>query len=92
MTESIDIEAMLAEARAKEAKAMEDMFIQPALCRMCGAQVVIPEAHKAFHDGIEAWMKNVAKTFEKAGFESQEQRRARIRSAQQERAARKAAP
>lgn len=80
-TENVDLNAMLAEARAKEAKAMADMFLQPAVCRMCGAQVVIPEAHKAFHDGIESWMKDVMKAFEVAGFETREQRANRHRVA-----------
>ncbi|MEV0367543.1 hypothetical protein [Nocardia fusca] len=74
MTDTADLNEMLAAARAKEAKALADMFFTPGICRQCGAQVVFQEQHKAFHDGIEDWMKGVMKAFEGAGFETRQQR------------------
>jgi hypothetical protein len=74
-----ELEKLAAERAEKEAKAMAEMFIQPSICRHCGAQVAIPEQHKAFHDGIERWTKGVVEALEKAGFETRQQRAARRR-------------
>lgn len=74
MSDTADLNEMLAAARAKEAKALADMFFTPGVCKQCGAQVVIQEQHKAFHDGIEAWMKGVVSAMEKAGFQQRDKR------------------
>ncbi|MGI5223027.1 hypothetical protein [Nocardia sp. CA-290969] len=86
MSDTADLNEMLAAARAKEAKALADMFFTPGICKQCGAQVVFQEQHKAFHDGIEAWMKNVVRAMEKAGFETPVQRIQRRRLAAEHRA------
>lgn len=75
MSDTADLDEMLAAARAKEANALADMFFTPAICKQCGAQVVVPEQHKAFHDGIEQWMKGVISAMEKAGFQQRSPRR-----------------
>jgi hypothetical protein len=59
---------------------LDEMFIRSGICKQCGAQVAIPEQHKAFHDGIERAFEAVAETFQRAGFETREQRAARRRS------------
>ena len=93
MTDTADLNEMLADTRAKEAKALADMFFTPGICRLCGAQVAIQEQHKAFHDGIEDWMKGVMKAFEGAGFETRQQRADRRRLAVKHRSeSAKAAP
>lgn len=56
---------MQADHEAKDAKAFADMFIHPAICRHCGAQVAIPEAHKAFHDDLTEFAKSVNQSFER---------------------------
>lgn len=61
MTEPTDplfdaITAKLEADRKFESERLATMFTQPAVCLVCGAQVVFPEQHKAFHDAVTTGM------------------------------------
>ncbi|MFE3229311.1 hypothetical protein [Nocardia sp. NPDC059228] len=48
------IAAKLQADREAEVARFAEMFIAPAVCTVCGANVAIPSQHKKFHDDLTA--------------------------------------